>query len=165
MSTATTTPTEAEVLAAFDEQQEWSCAYGRTKRSAPGFATVAANFYRTRDELYRLQDACTHALATSRGWRIYKSQITVEQLTTGRMVNRYRGERDPDGHIIDHAEYFMCQRKPVAILTHSYAPIESCLEFARQRGLTAELLPFSWYFPGRSVAVLFTKQTTPGALA
>jgi hypothetical protein len=98
--------------------------------------------------------------AAQRGWRVYKGGqgwIYTNQLIAGRMVHRYR-DVEFRHHVIDHRECFMCRRYPVAILTHTYGPYEHCEEFAQEYGLNLERLPWSWYYPGATIAALFTRK-------
>jgi hypothetical protein len=113
-------------------------------------------------ELVRQQRACANELAASRGWKVYsgtKGWVSVSQLIAGNFhgTTIERGDENPD-HVIDHRDSFTLDRRPVAILSHSYAPWDDCVTFARQRNLIPERLPFSWYYPERTIAVLFTRQ-------
>lgn len=127
------------------------------------------------DRLYELQRAECEKFARARGWRLYKGRqgwIYTEQLLAGRMFGggRYgpRDLSDPDS-VIDHRECFVTWRGdgprtpqscryPVAILSHTYGPWEPCVEYARMHGLNVERLPYSWYYPGQCIAVLFTRR-------
>lgn len=65
---------------------------------------------------------------------------------------------------MDHVEYFRLAghpERPVAILSHEYGPIESSHRLAAKCGLTATLLPASWYWPGRTNAVLYMGYYSP----
>ncbi|HWG75803.1 MAG TPA: hypothetical protein VN660_03320 [Steroidobacteraceae bacterium] len=107
------------------------------------------------DERSRLREA----FARAHGWRISLSGFSVDQLRTGRTARRwnefsyYRG-------VIDHPDYFRTPGKPsrpAAIITHTYASLDDCIEFTAGESITAKLLPESWYYPGGTIAVLFTK--------
>jgi hypothetical protein len=113
-------------------------------------------------ELARLQRACANELAAARGWKIYsgtKGWITISQLLAGNFhgSTSERSDENP-GHVIDHRDNFTLDRRPVAILSHTYVPWDDCVTFARQRNLVPERLPFSWYYPERTTAVLFTRR-------
>jgi hypothetical protein len=98
--------------------------------------------------------------AQSRGWRVNNSGFYTNQLIAGRMLWE---PHDVDGSsdVIDHRECFMLNRKPVAILSHTYGPWERCVVFALRHDLILERLPYSWYYPGRATAALFTRATEP----
>ena len=83
----------------------------------------------------------------------------------------YRGCNYPrdvadHNHVIDHRDCFVRSppgktskqscRYPVAILTHTYGPYENCEAFAREHDLNIERLAWSWYYPGSTIAALFT---------
>lgn len=99
----------------------------------------------------------TTELAQQRGWRIARSAFTPRQLQIG---HRAGGGEDYRYYpVIDHAEYFLLKCLPVAILSHSYAPIEKIEAFAREWELAVELLPYCWYARGKSraITVIFTR--------
>ncbi len=102
----------------------------------------------------KLRHAAGERLARERGWRLSANGFEPGRLRAGRRVKlaevRY-------GDVLDHCEYFSWNRQPVAILSHTYKAWTRCEAFAAQHGLTVERLPYSWYFPGRSLAALFTR--------
>jgi len=60
---------------------------------------------------------------------------------------------------MDHPEYFRVNRRPwlpAAIVSHEYSSFDLSSALASREGLTAELLPASWYWPGHCRAVLYT---------
>jgi hypothetical protein len=97
--------------------------------------------------------AALKEFAAERGWNISSRWINPEYLRTGRgrrpQVNHHAG-------VIDHAQFFIANRRPAAILTHSYKSWESLVAFATTQGLNIERLPYSWYYPGGCTAALLT---------
>lgn len=94
--------------------------------------------------------------ARARGWRVSKRFFTPEDLRDGR-ARRDQGNRHfPE---IDHAEcFFDGRRRPIALLTHSYATWEMLVTFAEAQRLSIERLPVSWYYPGGCIAALLTRK-------
>jgi hypothetical protein len=102
--------------------------------------------------------AVRDAFAAERGWRFSAGSFTFAQLRTGSNVRR-RGDYRTQAHPIDHPEYFRLAKRPwrpVAIVSHEYAPFRDALDLAAREELTAELLQESWYSPGHCNAVLYT---------
>lgn len=98
--------------------------------------------------------AVSRALAAERGWRVCQG-FTIPELREGRGIRSRGVWMSP----IDHPEWYRdVDRRPVAIISHTYGQLPECLEFAQEQGLGCALLPYSsWYFPGRCLAVLFTR--------
>lgn len=109
------------------------------------------------DTVGRTPLTSTTDLAQQRGWRIARFAFTPRQLQIGHRTGGGEGYRYYP--VIDHAEYFLFNCLPVAILSHSYAPIEKIEAFAREWELVVELLPYCWYARGKSraITVIFTR--------
>ncbi|HTC52012.1 MAG TPA: hypothetical protein VK700_08765 [Steroidobacteraceae bacterium] len=154
---------EAATRAAHDAYGRANSAWNHAVREAlPTRWQLRHEYDFARAELSRLQRACAIELAASCGWKIYsgtKGWITISQLIAGNFhgSTSERSDENP-GHVLDHRDCFTLERRPVAILSHSYVPWDACVTFARQRNLIPERLPFSWYYPERTIAVLFTRQ-------
>jgi hypothetical protein len=71
-----------------------------------------------------------------------------------RMLREMRLESEHYTSLLDHAEHFCRGRRPIAIVGHPYSGAERALRSAATLGLTAEVLPASWYLPGRTTGVL-----------
>ena len=107
------------------------------------------------------------AFADLRGWAIARSGFDPLDLVPEpeRRERRAALTLATDGHVwchaIDHEEYYRAAGRggrPVAILSHTYAPLDEVAEFAAARGLAVEALGLpSWYSPGNTVAVVFTR--------
>lgn len=105
--------------------------------------------------LHEVQRIERERFAKTRGWRVAKLSYTyVDKLSCGKCARNDCGSHYP---AIDHPDCFNSDRRPVAILSHSYGTWEQCTAFAAQHGLTAERLPWSWYFPWNCIAVLYTR--------
>ena len=120
--------------------------------------------YRIARGVYREHLAVARKLfAESRGWTIGK-HFTLRMLragSPGRTRDDYLGESLHP--VIDHAEYFRLPRRPwrpAAILSHTYAPPAQIVTFAAEHGLAVEFLDASWYYPGATMAVVFTTGVT-----
>jgi hypothetical protein len=61
--------------------------------------------------------------------------------------------------LIDHEEYLLRNRHPVAILSHTYASEARVITFAKASGLRVEFLEFSWYAPCHATAAVFTSKS------
>jgi hypothetical protein len=58
----------------------------------------------------------------------------------------------------DHPEHFRLARRPAAIVVHLYGALtEQDLDSLVVVGLTIDRLPFSWYFPGTTVAYCYRR--------
>ena len=77
--------------------------------------------------LATLQRAARDRFSRERGWRTARAEVTVNRLKAGRWIKPdYRSYAS----VLDHCESFSCGGRPVAILSHSYAPWEECVAFA-----------------------------------
>jgi hypothetical protein len=113
------------------------------------------------NEIYRIREAHREEFARSRGWICARTSFSVEQLREGRhgrfRVEDYGNQYQP---IVDHAEHYrwpVRPFRPAAIVTHSYAPADAVVRWAAEHGLEAEVLPWSWYFPGHATAVVLAR--------
>jgi hypothetical protein len=116
-------------------------------------------------EMQIVRTAASAEFAAERGWKFAK-HFKVAELRRGRRGGGkgtgryYRYTADSatrrDAGALDHMEFLTLDRKPVAIITHSYNSFAQVAEFARSEGLLAEELPYSWYYPGGTVAVVLT---------
>ena len=120
--------------------------------------------YRIALDVYRQHVAVARkTFAVSRGWTIGK-HFTLRMLragSPGRTRDDYYGESLHP--VIDHAEYFRLPRRPwrpVATISHTYAPPAQILTFAAEHGLAVEFLDASWYYPGATMSVVFTAGVT-----
>jgi len=96
--------------------------------------------------------------AHSRGWIVAQTWFDVRRLG-----------RAPDcrgldfGRVIDHAECFRFPVRPwlpAAVVSHTYVPVAQAAKYAEAHGLAFEALDFpSWYYPGGTSAVLFTRRS------
>jgi hypothetical protein len=112
--------------------------------------------------------AACDEFAAQRGWKVSSKEFTFETLRAGRRPQRWEcGRLYP---VIDHADYFTQDGRPVAIVTHSYAPDEEVRLWAEAQRMLVEALPFSWYAPPRHcLAYVITRpddhiETTNGVL-
>jgi hypothetical protein len=110
---------------------------------------------RAHNELVRLRNVEREKLAAERGWTISR-YFTLQELKEGRRARRGL-PYDIEGLILKHPDFFKLGQQPIAIVSHTYAPWEKCVEFAQDHRLDAEKLDFSWYYPGGTLAVLFTR--------
>jgi hypothetical protein len=62
------------------------------------------------------------------------------------------------GRVLDHEEFL---RNPIGVITHTYESLQNVRQFAEENDLNAEVLDWSWYFPGGTTAVLFTARAAP----
>lgn len=104
---------------------------------------------------------CTR-LALDRGWSMAKTDFSLAQLVEGRAGSNGMSDyvRECDS-LIDHPEFFRHPHRPyrpAAILSHSYRPAEAVVAYAEANGASAEVLPWSWYYPGQCNAVLILKK-------
>lgn len=113
-------------------------------------------------EIYRLRAEAREQFARSRGWTLAQTSFSIDQLVAGRSGRHL--PTDYDRHSlypwVDHPEYFRHPRppyRPAAILTHAYCPAEEVQRWAAEHGLAAEVLAWSWYYPGYASAVLLTR--------
>jgi hypothetical protein len=102
--------------------------------------------------------AMRERFAAEHCWVHSKRGFTLDQLRRGSTCRRYTDDDRFSYHPMDHVEYFRLARRPyrpVAILSHEYTSIECSQELALELGITATLLPASWYSPLHANAVLY----------
>lgn len=97
--------------------------------------------------LLAIQDIARKEFAAARGW-VFGAR--KERL---RIVNHAGG-------ILDHEETLTVACRP-AVLTHTYESLKNVRQFAEANSLNAEVLPWSWYYPNGTLAVLFTSRAAP----
>lgn len=98
--------------------------------------------------------ACLKRFAESRGWRPGKQAVTVDALFS---AGERRAVPAVPGNVIDHAVELKADRRVIAVLSHTYAPLSAIERFADAHGLRHEVLPASWYSP-LTAAVVFTRR-------
>jgi hypothetical protein len=106
------------------------------------------------DNMAQMRTAECEKLAAARGWAVSRRAFTLQELKEG--IVRRSCPPEYEHPIIDHPDCFKLGLKTVAIVSHTYSKWEACTEFAQLHGLNAERLDFSWYYPGGTIAVLFT---------
>ena len=106
-----------------------------TKRQARVVFEAANRALEETREYARREFAAARG-ATFSGWRI-------------RMPSRN------SARVIDHEEYLEVGEQ-AALITHTYMSLRNVLQFTAENELNAEVLPWSWYYPGGTIAVLLT---------
>lgn len=107
---------------------------------------------RLEQELHKAKREFTRDIYRQRGWTLKKQSfaITYLQLRPSDLAPR-------ECHwCIDHHDYFLERSRPVAILTHGYAPWPEMVKYAAEIGLKVERLPFSWHNPDKTTAAIFS---------
>jgi len=127
-------------------------------KDAQALADAVAALHKSSGGSKTWKQAELERFAQSRGWKVYQRDWMLNQLQAGRMIAP--NCEDEDMRVLDHRECFILNRKPSAILAHTYAPWEDCVAFAHQNRLLVERLPYSWYSPGCATAALFTRSAT-----
>ncbi len=139
------------------------------------YATSSREYFRSRDEndphtryaihrryrqdleaLGQMRAAERARLAQEREWTVSRRVFTARDLIDGRILTR-TPSGETAGPVIDHPDCFVIGRKPVAMVSHTYSTWEKCVEFSQANGLQVERLEFSWYYPGGTLPVLFTR--------
>lgn len=119
---------------------------------------------RESNRLIKLRDDCVKEFARLNGWKVAGTSFGIKQLQRQspgvRRGEKYWVGNHPEG--LDHPEYFKDGRKPAAIITHTYAPLEQIRELARAHQLNMQVLAVSWYYPGRATAVVLTPMDATG---
>jgi hypothetical protein len=114
-----------------------------------------------REQLSYMRRLVRGAFAASRGWRVAKDWFSIGQLRTGSP----RRTRDDYSQSVPwplwkHPSFFVdAQNRPVGSVCHVYDSWRDTLRDAAALQLKAERLPWSWYRPGSSKAVLLTRET------
>ena len=113
--------------------------------------------------LSELQQEACEIFAAARGWRVARTEFSARQLAThchGRSFPRDYVTRGDDPHHLDHSDHFRHPgrpARPAAIIAHLYdRDFEAHALWAEANDLRAELLPESWYYPGSTIAVVYT---------
>lgn len=126
-----------------------------------------------RGQLLELQARIITEFAVPRSWRLAGRPFTVGQLTAGPACSCFPHECIERRHgtywsVLDHGTYFRLPDppyRPASVVSHLYVQngsitaIAECRAIAERCGLRFEMLPWSWYNPGRCIAVLFTRET------
>jgi len=95
-----------------------------------------------------------------KGWQFAPQREDGQTLYSERLLKQVAraGLEAMDYPVLDHTEVILCDGRPVAIVSHSYAKPEEIEQYAAAHHLNADFLWWSWYFPGRCTAVIFTKE-------
>jgi hypothetical protein len=150
-------PSETAVRGAHQESERLSLLLWDTrKKKSSDERRVYAEFKRAEEAFVSLKTRCVRAFAKDRGWNV-KQGMTLDQLVAGKML-KSMVLREPGYSAIDHPEGFLLNRRPIAILSHTYGPWQECTELAQRHNFSIERLSFSWYNPGVTMAVLFTRR-------
>ncbi|MEX2642533.1 MAG: hypothetical protein WD270_03720 [Acetobacterales bacterium] len=119
---------------------------------------------RLQDAYFAARDHACAELAERRGWRYTRKPFGLRNLIEG---SSYRSDVSRHYPEIDHPECFRelaRPYRPVAILSHSYqTDFMEHVAFAAEHGLSAEVVPVSWYLPGGTLAVLYTRNDSLAA--
>jgi hypothetical protein len=110
-----------------------------------------------QDELFAKRATVRNTFAAQHGWVCSARHFTIDQLRRGSTRARRRDWICYDCPM-DHREYFRLAKRPwrpVAILSHEYSSFEYSQALATKYGITATLLPASWYSPDDANAVLY----------
>jgi hypothetical protein len=115
------------------------------------------------DALSAAHMQCRMDFAKERGWRLSQRAFTLAMLAHCRNHSRRAYNVEYHRSIINHPEY--CRYgtspyRPVAIITHSYAPLNDVLKYIEECGFQSEVLPWSWMHPRRCCAVVITARRT-----
>lgn len=149
-----TAPVSAQTIQAHRDWVDASRAASGVKRPDPGYYTLQARLRLASVALEAARNRDRAAFEKARGWKFCK-WFSLCQLKVGSPRRKF-GELVGAYPEIDHAEYLRIGRRPVAILSHSYAAWETLQAFAEKHGLDAEPLSASWYYPNGTQAVVFT---------
>ena len=112
-----------------------------------------------QEELTWMRRLARQAFALSRSWRI-GDWFSLRQLQNG-SPRRTRADyaQSVPWPLWKHPSFFIdAQNRPVGIVCHVYDGWEDTLRDAAALQLKAERLPWSWYRPGSSKAVLLTRE-------
>jgi hypothetical protein len=149
-----TAPVSAQTTQAHSDWVDASRAASGVKRPDPGYYTTQARLRLANDALEEARNSDRAAFEKARGWKFCK-WFTLRQLKVGSPRRKF-GERFGAYPEIDHAEYLRIGRRPIAILSQSYATWDTLQAFAEKHGLEAEPLSASWYCPSGTQTVVFT---------
>lgn len=152
------TPEYAEIAARLDAMHAAVTAERAARTRATSEVIRAA-----KRELDTARTAVRARFVAEHGWLYTEQPFTIDQLRRG-STQRKRDDYAFRVSPMDHVEYFRLAGRPwhpVAILSHEYGPIESSYFLAEKYGLTATLLPTSWYSPERANAVLYMGYYSP----
>lgn len=105
------------------------------------------------------------AFATAQGWRLAAPFGLLELLTGARDAKAGGRDMGAAFPLLDHLEYYACQRRPAALVSHTYLPLEQVRGhdwLTLPASLVATVLPCpSWYHPAACVPVLITPRPAP----
>jgi hypothetical protein len=149
-----TAPVSAQTIEAHIDWADASRAASGVKRLDPGYYTAQARLGLASVALEAARNSDRAAFERARGWKFCK-WFSLRQLKVGSPRRKF-GERFDGCLEIDHSEYLRFGRRPIAILSHSYATWETLQAFAEKHGLDVEPLSASWYYPSGTQAVVFT---------
>ena len=177
MTTSITLSTRASVETAYAESVKASgaldvaCRADRARRNEG--RSWSADLYEARKAaedadaqafkaLYSTQQQARAEFLQGRpkGWEFAPQRGDGQTLFTGKLLKQLPQAGLPpwaDLPCVDHTEAIICDRQPVALVSHSYASREEIEQYATANHLNAEFLWWSWYYPGGCTAVLFTK--------
>jgi hypothetical protein len=95
--------------------------------------------------------------AESRGWKISKRRFSVGQLQRGNWF-RSRESEIWAYPLTEHPYFFIdSESNPVGVVAHLYHPWPTIEAAADEAQLSVEQLSWSWYRPGSTIGVLFTR--------
>lgn len=146
------TPEYAEIQRLLDAMNSACHVEYAARTSAARHAARAA-----QHKLFAARVAMRDKFAAQHGWVYSASHFTIDQLKRGSTRAR-RGDWIYRACPMDHIEYFRFAKRPwrpVAILSHEYSSFEYSQALATKYGITATLLPASWYSPDDANAVLY----------
>jgi hypothetical protein len=127
-------------------------------------ARIAAEdaYEKTCKALYSTQQQARAEFLKGRpnGWKFAPARGDGETLYTEKLYKQLARAGLPTvstGPALDHPEVVLCEKCPVAVVSHSYATQKQIEQYVAANHLNAEFLWWSWYYPGGCTAVLFTK--------
>jgi hypothetical protein len=109
-----------------------------------------------------LQEAALQEFAKERGYKFAPWGTVLNSRAHQALPDH--GIPDVGYPVFDHLQIAVEGRRPVAVLTHSYAKREEIERYAAESCVRAEFLPWSWWNPGNCIAVLFTPRPVDSAV-
>ena len=145
------TPQYAEIQRLLDAMHS-ACNVEQAVRTPATRHTARA----AQDELIAARETMRDKFAAQHGWIYSERGFTNDQLRRGSTQAR----RGDCWHAcpMDHREYFRLAKRPwrpAAIVSHEYSSFEYSQALATKYGITATMLPASWYSPETANAVLY----------
>lgn len=104
------------------------------------------------DRMRELHRKCAWAFGKQHGWTRTKRYIHPLRLVGQKPANPYELPEP-----FDHVECFVLNRRPVAVVSHTYVPPERAERMVREMGLPMRWLERSWYNPHDATAFVVTK--------